>query len=378
MNFWKKKTVVPVETGEEETIDFKSLSEEERRKYIESQCETIRDCKRLIQDAKNEYNMVSSYFSDIQLIETLPQEQRETIGNLAKQISDLSVDRRVYMAEESRISPERYRQMARYEDEIVEGMKKLQNDESYLQVVKRDMNVLEGEKTSLRMTAQELVQRQEVLQKLSIASMIIFGVLFLVMILLGLNTSSDISMGFFVILLFAAMFLAIEAAVYSRTIHDIQLTERKLKRAVTLLNRVKIKFLNTTNLVEYQREKYNVKNAYELSEQYQLYLEVKKQKENYRNATLELSELEEQLVSALTALSLFDPQIWLGQVRALYDQKEMVEIRHGYSVRRQKLRAQIEDAQERGTMASGILQEIGRQYPSMQSEIMVIKDHYAQ
>lgn len=375
---FKKRKKIGEQLIQDEMPDFAVMSREDQEKYIESQYEIIRECNQFISEARTEYRIVGSYFSDIQLIETLPQEQRSQVCQVAKDIAEVSVDRRIYKNEESKVSPARYRQMVRDEASIVEGLKKLQNDEAYQQVVKRDMNLLEGEKESLRMTAGELTERQEMLRKVSVVSVMAFGVLFLIMVIQGFMTEGGPGMGFWVILLLAAAFLAIEVVIYTKTIYEVKLTQKRLSRAIVLSNRVKIKYLNVTSLVDYQHEKYEVRSAYELAEQYQLYLEAKKQKENYRSATMELSRLEEQLLELLSNPPLYDANIWLEQVRALYDPREMVEIRHGYSMRRQKLRSQIEESQKKAAMTADTINELAVKYPSCRGMILAVKERYGE
>lgn len=377
-DFWKRKKNETVEESstEQDQIDFALLSAEERHKYVASQCEIIKECSDFIMESKREYKIVGAYFSDIQMIETMPKEDKAQLEDLAKKIAEVSVDRRMYMAEESRISMTRYRQMSRDEETIVESLKKLQNDEAYLQVVKRDMNVLEGEKMSLRITAREMVERQQMIRKITMVSLFAFALIFLGMTFVGFYAKDNDVTAFFVILLLAAAFLAIDVAIYTNTIRETRITGKKLNKAITLLNKVKIKLFNTTNVIEYQYAKYDVKSSYELAEQYQLYLEAKKIKESYRTATIELTDLENQLMTALHKLPLHDPKIWLGQVKALYDTREMVEIRHGYSVRRQKLREQIEEAQKKIQTAQGILKDLVDEYPSISSDIMAVREQY--
>lgn len=370
--FKKKKRIVEEKT--DDSIDFLALSKEEQENYIESQYDIIRECNQFINDAKAEYKVVGSYFSDIQLIDTQPEEIREQIRNVAKSIDELSVDRRIYKNEESKVSMSRYRQMARDEKNIVDSIKKLQNNESFQQLVKRDMKLLEGEIAALRIAAEELVERQEMFRKISVASVIAFGLLFLVMIFHGLTTEEEFGIGFLVILLLATIFLTVEVVIYTKTIYEVRLTQKKLHKAIILSNRVKIKYLNATNLVEYQYAKFDVKSSYELSEEYQLYLEAKRQKENYRRATIELSLQEEKLLELLSNPPLFDSKIWLSQVRALYDAKEMVEIRHGYSVRRQILRNQIEESQKKAEDAARTLNDLMVTNPTYKGMILAVKE----
>lgn len=366
----------PVEEDTAKDIDFTTLSKEDREKFIESQCEVVNECKKYIKEAKSEYGIVGSYFSDVQIIESMSEEDRGKIKDVAYRVAELSVDRRMYIAEEGKISPSRYRQMLKDEKVIVENLKKLQNNEVYLQAVKSDISALNAEKMSLKTMAKELVERQQMVRKITVIALFVFAVLFLVMAYIGYNSRNDDGITFLVVLLLAALFLAVDAVIYSNTIRETRLTERKLNKAITLLNKVKIKLFNTTNVVEYQYAKYNVKSAGELAEQYQMFLEVKKLKEKYRNATIELNELEQKLVNMLRNAGLFDANIWLNQAKALYDSKEMVEIRHNYAVRRQVLREQIEQSKAKASSALAILEEVENEYPQYAGEVKNAKLKY--
>ncbi len=372
-NIFKKKKPEQVQPIPDEEPVFEVMTPDDKKKYIEAQADTIIECNNFIKGAKQEYGIIGSYFADIQTIEALPVQQRKQISDIAKQISDLSVDRRIFMSEESKVSMARYRQMSRDEDEMVDAIKKMQNDEAYLQVVKRDRSALEGEKMSLRMAAKELTHRQYSIRKITLAAAIVFAILFVIIIVMGFYAQKADTFLFLVVLFLATVFLAIVVMAYTSTIREIRLTERKLNKAVILLNKVKIKLFNTTNLLDYQYAKYEVQSSYELSEQYQLYLEAKKVKEKYNNATLELTELEDSLMGILHSYALYDADRWLAQPGALHDPKEMVELRHEYSQRRQLLREQIKDAQKKAEDAVDVLNDIEENYPELSGNVQDAK-----
>lgn len=359
-----------------EDIDFSKLSYEERNRYVEEQCAAIVECNNNVENAKKEYKTISSYFADIQIIESQPDDVRERITVLAKAIADLSVDRKMLFTGEKKISGTRYMQLQEEEDTIVDGIKNLKNNELYLQVVKKDMNALTGEKAALAMDTRELIERQKIIKNITIVSMICFVIIFTVFMALSVNSGEDYSLILFIILFFAAVFAVGDILLYQRTVYNIKLTEKKVNRAIALHNKVKIKYINTTNLIEYQYAKYGVKSSYELADLYQRYLETKAVREKYRQATLELSDNEEQLEELLYKLELFAPRVWLSQVKALCEPKEMVEIRHEYSISRQKLRKLIEENAKKAEEAKSALREIISKYPGYAPDVLKIIERY--
>lgn len=359
-----------------EEVDFSKLSYEERSRYVEEQCAAIVECNNNVENAKREYKTISSYFADIQIIENQPKDVRDRITGLAKTIADLSVDRKMLFTGEKKISGTRYMQLQEEEDTIVDGIKNLKNNEIYLQVVKKDMNALTGEKAALAMDTRELMERQKIIKNITIVSMICFIIIFTVFMSLSMKAGEDYSLILFIILFFAAAFAAGDILLYQRTVYNIKLTEKKVNRAIALHNKVKIKYINTTNLIEYQYAKYGVKSSYELADLYQRYLETKAVREKYRQATLELSDNEEQLEELLYTLDLFAPRVWLSQVKALCEPKEMVEIRHEYSISRQKLRKLIEENAKKAEEAKASLREIISKYPGYAPDILKIIEKY--
>lgn len=359
-----------------EDVDFSKLSYEERNRYVEEQCGAIVECNNNVENAKREYKTISSYFADIQIIESQPEEVRDRITGLAKTIADLSVDRKMLFTGEKKLSGTRYMQLQEEEDTIVDGIKNLKNNEIYLQVVKKDMNALTGEKAALAMDTKELMERQKIIKNITIVSMICFVIIFTVFMSLSMNAGDDYSLILFIILFFAAVFAVGDILLYQRTVYNIKLTEKKVNRAIALHNKVKIKYINTTNLIEYQYAKYGVKSSYELADLYQRYLETKAVREKYRQATLELSDNEEQLEELLYTLELFAPRVWLSQVKALCEPKEMVEIRHEYSISRQKLRKLIEENAKKAEEAKASLREIISKYPGYAPDILKIIEKY--
>ena len=59
-----------------EDVDFSKLSYEERSRYVEEQCAAIVECNNNVENAKKEYKTISSYFADIQIIESQPDDMR--------------------------------------------------------------------------------------------------------------------------------------------------------------------------------------------------------------------------------------------------------------------------------------------------------------
>lgn len=122
---------------------------------------------------------------------------------------------------------------------------------------------------------------------------------------------------------------------------DIQQAEVNINYAILLLNKVKIKYVNITNAVDYGRDRFHVRDSREFEYQWEMYQNAMREQEKYRKTNEDLNYYYDKLVKLLKKCELYDSRVWIEQPQALVDQKEMVEIKHDLLVRRQKLRSKI-------------------------------------
>lgn len=188
----------------------------------------------------------------------------------------------------------------------------------------------------------ELGRQQKILRKLSVAVLGLFTVGMAILFLLQTAFSFDATYAYMGLILLAAIgsfgvFLKMTA---NQT--EIRQSEANMNRAIILLNKVKFRYVNVTNAVDYAREKFHVKNAYEFNYIWEQYLNELKEREKFQQANEDLDYYNTKLVRLLKRYRLYDANVWVNQSSALVDKKEMVEVKHNLIVRRQKLRSRIE------------------------------------
>lgn len=305
-------------------------------------CEQIIEARKEIEEETAEYRIVTSYLNDIQILEDLPEEDRKEITSAAENVQKLDRLRDDFQNSEKKISDVQFVQMQQEENEIPDAIVRLQTNEAYQNTVKKDMNYLEGEKTEWHYRKLELKHQQKMLQGLAMA--------LLLLVLAGGVVLFVLHTGFRVDTTYAWMILVLLAGAGSFGIYlkissnqaQIRQAETNINHAITLLNKVKFKYVNVTNAVDYAREKYHVRNSYELNYLWEQYLNEVREREKFRQANEDLEYFNSKLVRQLKRYRLYDAAVWVNQSSALLDKKEMVEVKHNLIVRRQKLRARIE------------------------------------
>ncbi len=310
--------------------------------FILSRCEQIIEASKEIEEEKAEYRIVTDYLNDIQILEDLPEEEMQEIQNAAENVRNLDRLRDEFQNSEKHISDVQFVQMQQEEDTIPDAIIRLQTNEAYQTTIKKDMNYLEGEKTEWYYNKLELARQQKILKSLSFVLLGVFIMSMAILLVLHAGFRVDTTYAWMSVILIAAVSGFCIFIKMSSNQTEIKRSEVNMNHAIVLLNKIKFKYVNVTNAVDYAREKYHVKNAYELNYLWEQYLNEVKERDKFRQTNEDLEYFNSRLVRLLKRYRLYDARVWTNQSSALVDKKEMVEVKHNLIVRRQKLRSRIE------------------------------------
>lgn len=353
-----------------------ATSRKGRTSFINDSCEQIMEAVGQIEDAKVEYQAVTSYLADMQKIEMAGDAEKAILEDAAKRIITLTRERSRYQSSELKITDAQFRNIEKYESDIVKAIKQMRQNETYAMAVKNDMVQLDAEKKKLKHQKNDIIEKQKYLKGLSVTVSILVGSLFLLFMGLSYAFETDMRIPYMMTIVMAAAgsFYIFHEAGKNR--YSIQIVENKLNRAIALLNKVKIKHVNNTNAMDYAHEKYGAGNALEFENMWQQYLKAKEAQERYRKNTEMLNRYNIILVEEMKKQKVSDPEIWIYQAAALIDRKEMVEVRHRLNVRRQKLRERIDYNTGIKMEAMGRIQGLIAEMPERKTEVIEVLRKY--
>lgn len=315
--------------------------EEARTQTVKDFCEQLIDLKGHMEELKTEYKLVSSYLMDIQRIDELPVQYAEEIIQLAQDVDTLDKNRETYIQSENLLPQEQYNALSQLEREVPGAIQKLGDMERRDTLLKNDMSHLEGEKEDLR------YMRAEYEESIDWIRGIVITVFVLCILTLGVITAiaymnkSTVTVYVLAVVAFVALVFAIGYARYVNIVTHIKRNDACLTRAISLLNKVKVKFINNTNTLDYVYDKYKVHSANELEYVWEQYKVMSRDRLRYTETNQELRRAIERLEKRLKSLGIQEPEVWARQIPAIIDRREMVEMRHGLNQRRQKLRESI-------------------------------------
>ncbi len=351
----------------------------QRQEYVRGCMDQIAEASRELESLQFEYNMVTSYLKDMEEIDALPREEKAILRECAKKIDDLELRQSDYLKRQNRMSDAKFRQLERMEEELAQGYEKLTQAEEYQERVKRDLKRLDGEKQAYHYRKNELRRAIDDTRSMSIvcASAVVICILLLLFLQFGMRMNTQV--GYFAAVILGAVAITAIFVKHNNSVEELTRVEAGIRKIIRLQNTVKIRYLNNTNLLEYLYLKYDVGSAGELAKSWKQYLEEKEERKSYIKAERELDECQKDLIHELRRYQVQDPMIWLHQIPALLDRKEMVEIRHGLIVRRQSLRRRMDYNKEViAAKAQAEVKDLAEKYPEYAKEILGIVGQYEQ
>ncbi len=383
--FSKKKK----KTDEEESFDYGDWEQlalrrqevdmtlpEEREKYVRALLEQSADSASALSDINREYNRVTSYLKDVDEIETLPDSEYDRLVSYANKILSLEQARKEIPEGESRMPEEEYRLIEQIEPEAEEALAKLKENEQYRELVKHDLRRLHAERQAYEIRRQELKSTMHNTKGMSLICICAMGCCFGMLLLFQFGLHMDSSVGYLLTGLVMAGVLVYVYVSYHEAEKELKRVTAGINKLILLQNRVKIRYVNNTNLLDYLYTKYHTESSAMLEDQLALFYEEQEYRKQYERTVDDLSHFRRELLKRLQQYQLFDPLVWLRRPEAILDSRERVELRHGYNEQRQKLRKQLEHNRELAERAKQEIKEIAAEYPESAPAILKIVEEY--
>lgn len=311
--------------------------------YILDSCEQIIALTKEIEGEKTEYRIVTSYLTDIQTIEGLPEEMRQSIREAATNIEQQNAARQAYEKATYQISEEQFMLMEQEEDDIPQTIHRLLDNERYQDKVRRDKNILEAQKNQWEIEREAITGERKILKRASVLLFLLYATLLILLFVLQFMAKMDLTVAFLVLFFVGALG---GAMIYFRSLYlqkQMRQATRNENQAISLLNVVCMKYVNVTKAVEYTKDKFGIHNSTELNYVWEQYTSAVREKEKFLRNNDDLEYFNGRLIRLLQRIDLYDRKIWLTQTKALIDDQEMVEIKHNLVKRRQKIRAHMEE-----------------------------------
>lgn len=353
-----------------------SLNDLDRKRYVQECCESIAEIDHQIEEAKKEYEKVTSRLTDIQRIDRIENEERDTMLEICKRIMRLTQERNQFKNRSLTITESQIRRFDQYEDTLDLEVRKMYDAETYQRAIESDLKQLEQEKKKLHREQREIVEHQNALKGMAkvlilliLSLFVLFGVIYYALLI-------DMTYPYLGTILLATISATVIFLESNRNRRGNVVVGRKINKAISLLNRVKIKYINNRNVIDYNREKFHVKNAADFEKQWVEYRRAKEFERKFQENTEQLNRQHELLIDLLSRRQVSEPELWLSQTLAITDQREMVEIRHALNIQRGKLRERISFNEDAKRNMLDRIDQVLAEHPEMKEELVGIIKNY--
>lgn len=347
-----------------------------REQYVISCLEQMRDASEEIDRITAEYSLVTSYLTDMEEIDALPEDDREELSEIAKRIHELRKKHDSFVTKKTVMTEHEYNRVDAIADDIPDAIKKLTAEEDYKGLVKSDLSRLDKEKQAYSYRKREVSASIESSKSITILIMVATVALLLILFSLNMFLKWDVTVFYYITVAFLAISVTVVYIRYADFLAEKRRIESTYNELILLENKVKIRYVNNKNLLDYLYTKYEVSSAAELRSLYDRYVKEREERKSFERNEASFDIETTKLLRLLRRTRVTDPELWIGQSDALYDRKEMVEVKHHLIGRRQKLRKQLEYNEQIALEASDEVKDIIRKYPEAAPSLMEIMDKY--
>lgn len=349
----------------------------QREKYIRSLVEQVKDASVQLDKLSYEYNVVTAVLKDMDELDALPSAEKERITEIARKILYFQKEKQDYQNKRSRLTDSQFYRMEQYEGSAPRIYDDMHKAEKYREMIKDDLSRLEGEKHAFQYRKSELKHGMSDSRGMALICMLAMGLLLGMLAIMQFGFEMKTGIGYVITIVVGAIALALIYARFVDQSKELKRVEKGMNRIILLQNTVKIRYVNNVNLLDYLYLKYNVKSAREWKTLCDIYEEEKRARAINEQNEEELEYQQSELLKILRNYQLSDARLWLRSPLALYDHREMVEIRHEHIVRRQKLRAQMDYNKRMAKEGEKELKAFVAEYPQYSKEALDMMDRYS-
>ena len=351
-----------------ERIKNGNISFSEVLERCEECCEEYADAKESLREVKEEISRIDERIGDVCALDTFSEQQAYAIEDMTKQLVNLIDERTRFMeSEKERISAADYLKMERNENEIPDSLETLRKQEKLRNDVSNDMHMLEREKDRLEDEYEQLQGKRVFFKNLTIAVIVLLVVIFGVLTYFTVK-GLDFALAFVVTALLGMGFILLIFYSVQKNRRDTKLTMNKINKAVKLTNTTKIKYVNSTNAVDFICEKYDVNGYDRLNYLWNTYCTVKAERERFAKSADMIDSLSDALTNTLKGYGIAEPELLVCTPACIINKRERVEMRHRLNERRRAIKDRVDFAQARFDSTRSELTHLMAQFPERRTE----------
>ena len=243
-------------------------------------------------------------------------------------------------------------------------------------LIKKDLKRLDGERKALAFRESELGETMDNMRGMAVIFTVSAAALMIILAVMQFALGMNVYIGYFLTIATVAIALTVVCVKYIDANKELSKASGSMGKLIQLQNTVKIRYVNNRNLLQYLYIKFDCKNGKELDDLWGMYTKEAEERRAFNENSAGAEIAKDDLIRLLSKYHVARPRRWLDQIPALLDKREMVELRHGYILRRQSLREQIDYNETRARSAKDEITSVARAYPMYAEEILEMTEKF--
>lgn len=360
----------------EERVD--ALSPSEREEYVIECLNRMKESAVEVEEVTITYTDVTLHLTDVEELDRLPEQERKSLTDCAKKILLLNEEQNAPFTKRKRIvlTKKQFYTMEQLEDKMPEPFNKMKECEDYQELIKQDLRRLGAEKAAYSYRKEEIDAMLYNTRGMSMTCMIAFVICIFFLMLLQIGLDLNVTIGYAISIVAVSVVVTILCVKHLDYKREKRTVVAAYAKIVGLQNKVKIRYVNNTNLLEFLRVKYQCESSKVMDALWKRYQAEVKEKAHLEKVKAELSFENKELIRMLESYPIQDKHIWLSRILALADPREMVEVRHHYNTQRQKLREQIQYNQDIVEKMHKEIKDVAIRYPDSTKRVLELVSMY--
>ena len=275
-----------------------AIKEKNDTQRIEEIFQELKDISRKRQRLEKYVRRIEQQKQDLEQYEALTEESHTKVTKLLGQYKNIVEQRRLMEGRLIRNNPA-LRILEEYQSEVPELVQEIRKTENNQRYSYQDMLYLEDEKNYLYEYRESLITGYKALKFLSVGLIIVLGIVCMVLLTMVQALRQNIFIPSSIISI-VTLFFVFGILIFKRRIeYELEKNEILQKKAVRMLNTVKVRYFHHTNYLNFQYEKLGIINADQLQSHYDRYLKNKNNEVHYKNMNNQLVEIENQVFDIL-------------------------------------------------------------------------------
>lgn len=246
------------------------------------------------QDLKPKYETLVNQLTIVQKIEDLPNDEIKELENIAKIYSETIMEKETFKdILVNQNTSGNY--LEKYKDDIVIAIQQMEEHENKISIIKNDLYHLEGERADISYKNNRAIKALAFIKIALLTTIVLTSIATLILTTMFFVYRLDIFLPSITVIV-SVSFIGLWLFSFRRyLIFELKKNQRLQKREVELTNKIKLKYVNVQQFLDYEYKKYQVNSSEMLQIRWENYQKNSKNEAKFKRISSNISSLTQDL-----------------------------------------------------------------------------------